>query len=79
MTFDSVEIRSAHRPVFDLERARINKGHSIKGLARQVQVHEQTIRRIENGLPVRPESAKPVADYFGVKVTDLIPIEGDAA
>lgn len=60
---------------FDLERARINKGHSIRGLARELGVSEPTIRRIEKGEPVRPESAKPVADYFGVQVTDLMPIE----
>ena len=57
---------------FDLTRARVNKGHSIRGLARELEVHEATIRRLEQGLPVRPESAKPIADYFGVQVTDLL-------
>lgn len=64
---------------FDLTRARINAGHSIRGLARELHTHEQTIRRLEQGLPVRPESAKPVADYFGVRVTDLMPLEGEPA
>jgi hypothetical protein len=64
---------------FDLTRARINKGHSIRGLARELDTHEQTIRRLEQGLPVRPESAKPVADYFEVQVTDLMPVERTAA
>lgn len=63
---------------FDLTTARINKGHSIRGLARALDTHEQTIRRLEQGLPVRPESAKPVADYFGVKVTDLMPLDEEA-
>ena len=58
---------------FDLTRARVNKGHSIRGLARELKTHEATIRRLEQGLPVRPESAKPIADYFGVQVTDLLP------
>jgi ribosome-binding protein aMBF1 (putative translation factor) len=65
-------------PRFDLTRARINKGHSIRGLARELHTHEQTIRRLEEGLPVRPESAKPVADYFEVQVTDLMPLDSDA-
>lgn len=60
---------------FDLARERVNKGHSVRGLARKLKTHEQTIRRLEQGLPVRPESAKPVADYFGVQVTDLMPVE----
>jgi transcriptional regulator with XRE-family HTH domain len=63
---------------FDLARARINKGHSIRGLARELGVSEPTIRRLEKGEPVRPESAKPVADYFEIQVTDLMPI-GEAA
>lgn len=63
---------------FDLETARINKGHSIRGLARELNISEPTIRRLEKGEPVRPESAKPVADYFDVQVTDLMPIEAAA-
>lgn len=58
---------------FDLTHARINAGFSIRGFARQVGINEATLRRLEGGLAVRPESAKPVADYFGVKVTDLMP------
>jgi helix-turn-helix protein len=67
---------------FDLERARVNAGYSIRGLAREVKTHEATIRRLERGLPVRPRSAKPVADFFEVQVTDLMPLKrraGDGA
>jgi predicted transcriptional regulator len=60
---------------FDLERARINAGYSIRGLARELKTHEATIRRLEQGLPVRPRSAKPVADFFEVQVTDLMPLK----
>lgn len=63
----------------ELRQARINAGYGIRGLARHLDVHEQTIRRLEEGLPVRPENAKPVADFFGVQVTDLIPLEREAA
>lgn len=64
---------------FDLTSARINAGYSIRGLARHLKVTEQTIRRLEQGLDVRPENAKPVADFFDVKVTDLMPIGPDQA
>lgn len=64
---------------FDLTTARINAGHSIRGLARTIGVAEPTLRRLEAGLPVRPESAKPVADYFEIQVTDLIPVERQPA
>lgn len=60
---------------FDLVTARVNAGLSIRGLARKLNTHEQTIRRLEQGLPVRPESAKPVADFFDVLVTDLMPLD----
>jgi ribosome-binding protein aMBF1 (putative translation factor) len=64
--------------LFDLERARVNAGYSIRGLARKLKIHEATIRRLEDRLPVRPESAKPVADFFGVQVTDLMPLDRDS-
>lgn len=63
---------------FDLARARVNKGHSIRGLAREVGVSEPTLRRLERGEVVRPESAKPVADFFKVQVTDLMPADPDS-
>lgn len=59
---------------FDLTSARINAGYSIRGFARHLKVTEQTIRRLEHGLDVRPENAKPIADFFDVKVTDLMKI-----
>jgi ribosome-binding protein aMBF1 (putative translation factor) len=64
---------------FDLERARVNAGYSIRGLARHLEIHEATLRRLERGLPVRPGSAKPIADYFNVQVTDLMPADSREA
>lgn len=64
---------------FDLRRARLNAGLSIRGLARETGVHEQIIRRLEAGEPARPESIKPIADHFGVKVLDIAPELMDAA
>lgn len=54
--------------------ARINNGHSIRGLARDLQVPEQSIRRIEKGLGISLSYAKRIADYHGVQVTDILPV-----
>ena len=55
----------------DLAAARLNKGHSIRSLAEELNVHQHAIRRLEAGGSVHPATAKKVADYFEVKVTDL--------
>lgn len=57
--------------MIDLTAARLNKGHSIRSLAEELDVHQHAIRRLEAGGSVHPATAKKVADYFGVKVTDL--------
>lgn len=57
-----------------LRDARVNAGYSIRGLARELAVHEQTVRRLERGERVTPGHAKKVADFFGVRVTDLEPM-----
>lgn len=64
---------------FDLKPARLNRGHSVKSLARELDIHEHSLRKLENGGGVHPATAKRVADYFGVQVTDLMPIEREAA
>lgn len=64
---------------FDLTSARLNAGKSIRGLAREIDVPEPSIRRLENGEGVYPATAKKVADYFGVKVTDLPAFKDKAA
>lgn len=60
---------------FSLTAARINAGLSQRQLAQKVPVGLETIRRLERGEGAHPENAKKVADYFGVKVTDLMPLE----
>ena len=55
--------------------ARLNAGHSIRGLARHLGVSEQVVRRVEAGAPVRPESAKPLADFYGITVMELLGME----
>lgn len=64
---------------FDFDRARVNAGYSIRGLARAAGVSDGTVRRVATGKPVRPEQAKKIADVLGVQATDLIPLEREAA
>jgi transcriptional regulator with XRE-family HTH domain len=63
----------------NLASERVNRGFTIRGLAREIGVAEQTLRRLENGEVVHPAKAKLVADYFGCKVTDLMPLGGDGS
>lgn len=55
----------------ELRIARINKGMSIRGLARELDMPEQSIRRIEAGGGIRLDRAAKLAEYFDIKVTDL--------
>lgn len=66
-------------PAFDLVAARLNSGHSAKSLARELGVHEHAIRRLERGEGVHPATAKKIADFFEVQVTDLMPLREAAA
>lgn len=62
-----------------LSAERLNRGHSIRSLAAELGVHQHAIRRLEAGQPIHPASAKLIADYFGCKVTDLMPLDEAAA
>lgn len=66
---------------FDIKRARVNAGHSLRSLAREVGIAQATLERLEAGEVVHPASAKKVADHFEVQVTDIMPLEpaGEAA
>lgn len=64
---------------FDLTSARVNAGYSRRGLARELKVHEHAITRLENGERIHPATAKKIADYFDVRVTDLMPTDRQAA
>jgi ribosome-binding protein aMBF1 (putative translation factor) len=60
---------------FNLMAARINRGLSQRELAAELELHPEVIRRLENHSGVRVASAKKVADFFDVQVTDLMPLE----
>ena len=65
------------RPRINLAAERLNAGHSIKSLARELDVHEHAIRRLERGEGVHPATAKKVADFFDCQVIDLMPPPDD--
>lgn len=64
---------------FDLAAARLNAGHTVASLASELGVHRASIARLENAESVHPATAKKIADYFGVRVTDLMPVDREAA
>lgn len=64
---------------FDLAEARLNRGLTQRGLADATGVPYPTIQRLEAGLGARPSNAKKIADYFDVRVTDLMPLDREAA
>lgn len=63
----------------ELAAARLNAGYSRRGLAEHINVPEQTLRRLEAGDGCTPSYAKRVADFFGVQVTDLMPLPEETA
>lgn len=63
---------------FDLVGARLNAGLTQRELSERTGVPYPTIQRLEAGLGARPSNAKKIADFFGVKVTDLMPQEAVA-
>lgn len=60
---------------FDLTTARLNAGHTQRSLALEIGVGREAIRRLEAGESTHPATAKKLADFFGVQVTDLMPVE----
>lgn len=64
---------------FHLQAERLNRGLSRREAARQIGVPRETLRRLETGVGASPENAKKVADFFGVRVTDILPIQDVAA
>ena len=57
----------------ELRAVRMNRGYSIRGLARELDIPEQSIRRLERGLGISLGYAKRLADWHGVEVLDILP------
>lgn len=65
----------------NLASERLNQGLSRRQAAAAVGVTAKVLARAERGEGVHPNHAKLIADFYGVKVTDLWPLEhsGDKA
>lgn len=59
---------------FSLREARLNRGMTLRQLAAEIGINQQTLRKLEDGESVYPSTALKVADYFDVRVTDLMPV-----
>lgn len=59
----------------ELTAERLNRGFSIRSLAKHINVPEQSIRRAERGEGVSPGYAFRIASFFGHQVTDIWPVE----
>lgn len=68
------EVLEIHRR---LAEKRLNEGKSIRALAKDLDVHQHTIRALERGESVSPASAKKVADWLGCTVVDLLGLPAD--
>jgi transcriptional regulator with XRE-family HTH domain len=56
---------------FSLRAERLNRGLTLREAADQIGVPRETLRRLEAGEGAHPANAKRVADFYGVKATDL--------
>lgn len=59
---------------FSLVRARLNRGLSRRQAAVEIGIAQASLRSLEEGGTIHPAGAKKVADFFGVQVTDLMPV-----
>lgn len=55
--------------------ARLNKGLSRHQAAFQIGISRGTLIKAEEGVMPAPAQAKLIADFFGVRVTDIWPLE----
>ena len=61
----------------DFRAHRLNCGLPIRAMAAEAGVAPHVWRYMENGGIPQPASRKAVADYFGLKVTDIWPLDDD--
>lgn len=55
--------------------ARLNMGHSIRSAAKEIGISRDTLAKAERGEDVHPATAKLIADFHEVKVTDIWPVK----
>lgn len=63
----------------ELTAARMNRGLSVEAAAMQIGIAHNTLRRFEAGESILLANAKLIADFYGCKVTDLLPLDPEPA
>ncbi len=59
----------------NLVDARLNRGLSRREAAAKLDMSPGVLARLEAGERVHPAHAKKIADFYGVRVTDIWPAE----
>ncbi len=63
----------------NLERERINRGLSQRQAAKGAGIAASVWGRAEAGESLHPANAKAIADFLGVQVTDIWPLDEEPA
>ena len=60
----------------NLKALRLDRGLSARAAAGEIGLEQQTLLNAEKGaFTPRPENAKKIADFYGLKVTEIWPVE----
>lgn len=63
-----------------LRTARLDRGLTLRAAAQRIGVNWKTLQRAEAGDAVPyPATALRIADFYGLRVTDIWPVEREAA
>jgi transcriptional regulator with XRE-family HTH domain len=54
---------------------RLNRGLTQEDAAREIGIARATLDRAERGESIQVAKAKRIADFYGVQVTDLWPVD----
>lgn len=63
----------------DFRAERLNRGLSQEAMAAHIGIPRRVWQRAEAGFGVRAQHALSIADYFGLQVTDIWPVEEEGA
>lgn len=66
---------TSNRPGVTLLTERLNRGLSPEDAAAEIGISRVTLQRAESDLPIQAAKAKLIADFYGVLVTDIWPVD----
>lgn len=55
----------------DLRARRLNAGHSLRSLSREIGLNPETIKSAEAGDPVYPRTAFKIAQFHGLEIREV--------